>query len=66
MLIRYSFTVSHGATFQFRGAFEEVFKLSLKAEKADFERALGWLRDVIQGSIFTAERCVSAAAIRAD
>lgn len=55
---RIRFTVSHDATFMFRHTFSEVFRLSLKAEKADFEKGLAWLRDVIQGSIFSAERCV--------
>lgn len=51
-----SFTVSQSSYFSFRGCFSETFVVQLKVELAQFEEAVGWIRDLIAGSIFSKER----------
>jgi Zn-dependent M16 (insulinase) family peptidase len=51
-----SFTVSQSASFSYRGVFAEVFTVSIKVEKADYEKAIQWIRDLVSGAIFDKER----------
>lgn len=51
-----SFTISQNAYFTFRSRFSEVFTAEMKVEKGDYEKAIGWMRDLIQGLIFAKER----------
>jgi len=51
-----SFTVSQNAYFSFRGCFAEVFTISLKVEKNDYEKAVQWIRDLVTGAIFEKDR----------
>ena len=53
-----SFTVSQSAHFSYRGVFSEVFVISIKVEKADYEKAVGWIRDLVNGVVFVPERRV--------
>lgn len=55
-LLTNSFTVVQNAHFSFRGAFSEVFVISLKVEKADYEKAVQWIRDLVTGAVFNKER----------
>jgi hypothetical protein len=48
--------VVKSAYFTFRNAFTEVMSIELKVEKGDYEKAVGWLRDLITGLVFTKER----------
>ncbi|GFZ50626.1 hypothetical protein JCM24511_08384 [Saitozyma sp. JCM 24511] len=50
------FTVVKSAYFTFRNLFTEVMTIELKVEKGDYEKAVGWLRDLITGLVFTQER----------
>ena len=52
-------TVSYEATLGFSGMFNEILRLSIKVESARYESAVAWLRDIIYGSQFDKERCVS-------
>lgn len=48
--------MSQNAYFSFRGCFAEVFTISLKVERADYEKAVQWIRDLVTGAIFEKER----------
>lgn len=50
------FTVSQNAYLTFRGMFTEILTLDLKVEKADYAKALEWMRDLIQGLRFEKDR----------
>lgn len=51
-----SFTVAQSDNFSYRGVFAEVFVISMKVEKADYEKAVSWIRDLVKGAIFDPER----------
>ena len=56
--LTYSFTVSQSAHFSYRGCFAEVFVVSLKMQKEDYEKGVQWIRDLVTGAVFSKERCV--------
>jgi Zn-dependent M16 (insulinase) family peptidase len=51
-----SFTVSHSASFSYRGGFSEIFTISLKVSTSDYEKAITFIRDLITSVTFSAER----------
>lgn len=55
-LANVSFTISQNAYFTFRGRFSEILVIELKVEKAEYEKAVGWIRDLITGLVFAKDR----------
>jgi Zn-dependent M16 (insulinase) family peptidase len=53
---RPSFTISTDSSFTVRGRFSEVLVIGMKVEIADYEKAIGWMRDSITGLVFTKDR----------
>lgn len=51
-----SLTVSQSAHFEFKGNFAEVMAVTLKIEKAQYEQAVAWLRDLLAGAVFDSKR----------
>lgn len=51
-------TVSYRAEFGVSNSFMNTFRVSIQVEKARYETAVSWLRDLIYGSEFDKERCV--------
>ncbi|OXG18692.1 cytoplasmic protein [Cryptococcus neoformans Tu401-1] len=49
-------TVSQSAHFEFKGNFAEVMAVTLKVEKAQYEQAVAWLRDLLAGAVFDSKR----------
>lgn len=52
----FSFTVSQGTSFSYRGSFSEVLTVSMKVEAAQYAEAVTWIKDLVTGAIFTKER----------
>jgi Zn-dependent M16 (insulinase) family peptidase len=50
-------TVSYEVGLGVSNNFTETFRVSIKVEKAGYETAIAWLRDLIYGSEFDKERC---------
>ncbi|KAK4688517.1 presequence protease, partial [Tremellales sp. Uapishka_1] len=50
------FTVSQSVSWDVRGSFAELFGVGLKVEKAQYEEAVAWIRDLVSGSIFSKDR----------
>jgi hypothetical protein len=51
-----SFTISQNTYFTFRGRFSEVLVVEMKVEKAEYEKAIGWIKDLMTGLIFAKDR----------
>jgi Zn-dependent M16 (insulinase) family peptidase len=49
-------TVSYEASLGFSGIFTELFRASIKVEKARYEEAIAWLKDLLYGAQFNKER----------
>ena len=49
-------TVGYSVGFGLLGTFTEMVRISIKVETAQFEAAVAWLKDLIYGSEFNAER----------
>jgi hypothetical protein len=58
-LLTYSLSVTHSLSFGFFGDFSDLLTLYFKVEKAHYADAVAWVRDLIAGSIFSKERCVT-------
>jgi Zn-dependent M16 (insulinase) family peptidase len=52
-------TVAYEAELGINSAFEEIMRVSIRVEIAQYETALAWLRDLLYGSEFDKERQVS-------
>jgi len=52
-------TVLYEADLGVSGLFRNILRVSIKVELAAYETAVAWLRDLIYGSEFDMERCVS-------
>ena len=50
-------TVSYDVGLGVSNNFADTFRVSIKVEKAEYETAIAWLRDLIYGSEFDKERC---------
>jgi Zn-dependent M16 (insulinase) family peptidase len=51
-------TVKYKAKLGISGYFTNTFRVTIKVEKARYETAVAWLRDLLYGSVFDKERCV--------
>ena len=51
-------TVSYEVGLGVSSNFTDTLRVGIKVEKAEYETAVAWLRDLIYGSEFDKERCV--------
>ena len=49
-------TVSYEVAFGNGGRFNEVLRVAIRVETAQYENAIAWLRDLLYGSKFDKER----------
>ena len=52
-------TVAYGIYYGVPGRFMDTLHVTIKVEVGAYETAVAWLRDLIYGSEFDKERCVS-------
>ena len=52
-------TVSYDVGLGVSHEFSEMFHVTIRVEKAEYETAIAWLRDLLYGSEFDKERYVS-------
>jgi len=50
-------TVSYEIGLGISGSFSDTFRVSIKVEVAQYEKAIAWLKDLVYGAEFNEERC---------